>query len=250
VSRALGPESPLAIDEPKALSDLEAIADVLTAGADHRATQFVPPGHEQQLRGTLEHLQIRLGQQETLDFGDPAGGIRLYQSAFAAHFPQLLDGVERWNNAVREVKTAQSHYARVLAAEADRLDIEPPTYERDAILRALSERTRPSLHLALEEWNPESVPVRGYDNGSVEFAGIRTKVAAPVAPVHLEKLLAPLTELCARARQLPEVQAVATAQDALTSLIQPFQDELRVELFAEAIRVAPQCPVCQRNSLP
>lgn len=58
-----------------------------------RPSQFVPPGHEPQLRGTLEHLQIRLGQQETLDFGDPAGGIRLYQSAFAAHFPQLLDRV-------------------------------------------------------------------------------------------------------------------------------------------------------------
>jgi hypothetical protein len=132
-------------------------------------------------------------------------------------------------------------------AKADELGIEPPTYDREVILRALSERTRPSLHLALEEWNPD-VPVRGYDDGRVEFAGVLTKVPKPVAPAHLEKLLGPLTELCMCARQLHEVERIARTQDGLTALIQPFLDELRLELFVDGIRVAADCPVCQRNA--
>lgn len=249
VERVLGAEPQLAIGEPKALADLQAIADVLAERAEsQQPVQFVSAGHAQQLRATLEHLQIRLGQQEELDFGDPAGGIKLYGRAFEAHFPQLLALVEEWNEAVRAVKAAHADYARALAAEADTLEIVPPTYERDAILRSLSERTRPSLHLALEDWSSEDVPVRGYDDGRVEFAGILTQVPKPVAPVHLEKLVAPLSELCTRARELPQVSTIAAAQDALTRLIQPFLDELRLELFVEGIRVAADCPVCERNA--
>lgn len=248
VTHALGANLEQAIDEPKTLGDLQAIADALAGTGDQRETEPVSASHEQQLRGTLEHLQIRLGQQEQLDFGDPVGSIHLYESAFAAHFPDLLARVQQWNDAVRAVKAAHGDYGAALAAAADALEIEPPTYDRDAILRALSERTRPSLHLALEELSTEAVPVRGYDDGRVEFAGVLTKVPKPIAPVHLQKLVAPLVELCARARALPEVQTIAAAQDTITGLIQPFYDELRLELFVEVIRVAPACPVCQRNT--
>lgn len=249
IEDVLGAESQMAIGEPKTLADLQAIADALsTRAASQQPVQFVSAGHAQQLLATLEHLQIRLGQQEQLDFGDPAGGIKLYGRAFEAHFPQLLARAEEWNEAVRALKAAHADYARALAAEADTLEIVPPTYDRDAILRALSERTPPSLHLALEEWPSEELPVRGYDDGRVEFAGILTRVPRPAAPVHLEKLVAPLIELGTRARELPQVSTVARAQDALTGLIQPFLDELRLELFVEGIRVAADCPVCERNA--
>ena len=105
----------LAIGEPKTLANLQAIANSLAARAEsQQPVQFVSAGHAQQLRGTLEHLQIRLGQQEELDFGDPAGGIELYGRAFEAHFPQLLAHVEEWNAAVRAVSadaTAACHFA-------------------------------------------------------------------------------------------------------------------------------------------
>jgi hypothetical protein len=248
VVRVLGPASPLAIDDPNTLDDLQAIGDALAGSGGQQQVEFVPASHDQQLRATLKHLQIRRGQQAELDFGDPVGGIKLYGSAFAAHFPQLLARVQEWNEAVRAVTAARSDYASALAAEADKLQIEPPTYDRDTILAVLEELTRPSLHLALEDWSPEGVPVRGYDDGRVEFAGILTKVPPPVAPAHLQKLVAPLVQLCTRARELPQVTTIASTQDALTSLIQPFLDELRLELFVEGVRVASDCPVCQRNA--
>ena len=249
VTRIVGAESQLAIGEPRTLADLQAIADALAAGAEgQQPVELVSADHKQQLRAILEHLQVRLRRQEQLDFGDPVGGIRLYGRAFEAHFPQLLARVEQWNEAVRAVKAAHAEYAEMLAVEADKLEIVPPTYDRDVILRTLSERTRPSLHLALEEWPAEDVPVRAYEDGRVEFAGILTQVAKPVAPAHLQKLVAPLTEICMRARHLPQVSTIAATQDALTRLIQPFLDELRLELFVERIRVATDCPVCQRNA--
>lgn len=249
VMRLLGAESALSIGEPKTVDDLQAIADALASGANGgQQAQFVSAGHDQQLRATLEHLQIRLGQQTELDFGDPIGGMQLYRRAFAAHFPQLLARVQEWNAAVRAVEAAHSDYATTLVVEADELGIEPPTYDREVILRALSERTRPSLHLALEEWNPGDVPVRGYDDGRVELAGVLIKVPKPVAPAHLQKLLGPVTELCMRAREFPEVETIARTQDALTALIQPFLDEVRLELFVDSIRIVADCPVCQRNA--
>jgi hypothetical protein len=99
VMRLLGAESSLSIGEPTTLDDLQAIADALAAGGNGRQqTQFVSAGHDQQLRAILEHLQVRLGQQTELDFGDPLGGI---QSMAAPSLPTSLSSSTVFRSGTR-----------------------------------------------------------------------------------------------------------------------------------------------------
>jgi hypothetical protein len=54
-------------------------------------------------------------------------------------------------------------------------------------------------------------------------------------------------DLCDAERQLPEVRAVAKAQDDLTRVIPALSDEIKLHFMTETMPVARQCPVCQRN---
>ncbi len=63
----------------------------------------------------------------------------------------------------------------------------------------------------------------------------------------LRSLVQPLIDLCTEARNLPDVQNIAQAQDELTAKIQPLADELKLYLARETIPVATSCPICQVN---
>ena len=117
---------------------------------------------------------------------------------------------------------------------------------------ALSFGERPEYAQLWREWPEEVVPVRGSVDGSVEIAGIRTNVrlAGPrpmLSEEELRSLVRPLIDLCVAARELPEVQDIARAQDALTALIQPLADKLALYLATETFPVSASCPICRVN---
>jgi hypothetical protein len=100
------------------------------------------------------------------------------------------------------------------------------------------------------QWDAAVMRVETVD-GSVEVAGIRTNVRPAgkelLGEEELRQLVRPLAELCEAAPRVPEVVAVAKAQDDLNQLMPAFTDELKLHLVTEAIVVDEGCPICQRN---
>jgi hypothetical protein len=233
-----------------------ALFQLFVVERDIARLSLVPAMHYEQLRGMLERSQITVGQQVRFEFGDPPDGRQLFLDAFFAHFPELSKPFAEWDAAVARVEAARASFAAALERAADDAGVQTPMYDRTSILQRLKERTPPRLHLMLEEWPEDSVPVEGSVVGTVDVAGIRTDLppwtanygtTLPLGPGKLKGLVKPLVDLCNTARQLPEVRAVAEAQDHLTQLIPALSDEIKLHFVAETIPVAQQCPVCQRN---
>lgn len=210
---------------------------------------LIPVRHFGQLHAALERSIQTLYQQIKLDFNDPPDGRQLYREMFFAHFPELSDDFVDWDQAVERVQSARVSFAQELERVADRLGVDAETYDRPAMLQALQDVARPSLHLKLEEWRGDTVPVSGSVDGSVDVAGIRTNISTSrtLTEPELRLLVHPLIDLCAEARNLPDVQNIAHAQDALTAKIQPLADGLKLYLARETIPVAANCPICQVN---
>ena len=210
---------------------------------------LIPVRHFEQLRAALERSIQTLGQQEKLNLDDPRGGRPLYREMFFAHFPELSDDFADWDQAVERVRSARASFAQELERVADRVGVTAKIYDRAGVLQALQELTRPSLHLKLEEWRGDTVPVSGSVDGSVNVAGIRTNISTlqTLTEPELRSLVQPLIDVCTEARYLPGVLNIAQAQDALTAKIQPFADELKLYLARETIPVAASCPICQVN---
>ena len=212
---------------------------------------LVPPMHYETLRGLLESCQLMIGRQVRCEFGDPPNGRQLHRDAFFAHFPELAEPVSKWDTAVTRVEKARENFATALERTADAAGVNPTTYARPSILQCLQERTRPSLHLMLEEWPQGDVPIKGSIDGSIEVAGIRTNVRLAdeelLGEEELRELVRPLIGLCDAARRLPEVTALAKAQDDLNQFMPAFSDEIKLHLVTEAIVVVEGCPICRRN---
>jgi hypothetical protein len=229
----------------------ESSAVLVAAAQGSLERALVPPMHYDTLRGLLESCRLMIGRQVRFEFGDPPDGRPLIRDAFFAHFSELAHHVARWDEAVKRVEEARGAFASALEAAADAVGVNSSTYDRTSILERLQERTRPSLHLLLEEWPPGALPVKGSVDGSVEVAGIRTNVELAgkelVSDHELRELVRPLRDLCDAARRLPEVKDVAKAQDDLNRLMPVFSDELKLHLVTETIAVEGACPICQRN---
>ena len=210
---------------------------------------LIPARHFGQLHAALEQSIQTLYKQGKLIFHDPIRGRPLSREMFFAHFPELSDDFADWDQAVERVRSARASFEHELERAADRVGVNAETYDRTAILQAFQEPTRPSLHLKLEEWPEDVVPVSGSVDGSIDVAGIRTTIstARTLTEPELRSLVQPLIDLCAEARNLPDVQNIARGQDALTAKIQPLADELRLYLARETIPVAASCPICQVN---
>ncbi len=212
---------------------------------------LVPPIHYEWLRGALQASHQTLYNQAAHGFGDQPGGRQLYREAFFAHFPALTDDFAAWDSAVGRVQSARVSFAEELERVADEVGVDSTTYDRAAILRALNELSRPSLHLALEGWPEGVVPVTGSVDGTVDVAGIRTSVPRPDSRLldedELRALAKPVLDLCGKARELPDVENIAHAQDALVGMIEPLADKVKLYAATETIPVATGCPICKLN---
>lgn len=211
--------------------------------------------HEQQLHEWLGLLKKTVSQVAFSDFADfPAGASQL-QLALITHFPDLLQPLSEWDQAVARSQAAPETSREQIERAVITSPSIPDGYDRESIATSIARLVvahSGSYRLVLRAVRDDFRD--GATFWSVYIAsGLRDEAKVAALPdAHIEQILQTaseheaalqaIVERVGTSEQLPEI---AASRAALEALKQPLMDLLAIKSTVSPILFAADCPFCQ-----
>ena len=213
------------------------------------ARERTSPNHQSDLQARLVGFT-----QATTSGAEWGAGSDNQQTAFRAHFPDLMPTVEAWNSAVVRARAAPDALHAWIEAEYESLGLEEPTYVPITIKRLLFEvliqNPAPGTHL---QWGRTPEFGESADTTLRLYAG---NVNNPLAFVDIEpretldertaRITAPVDDILARGQACDALQEVVASKEARDAMVQPAYTRFEPHFHA-TLYLASGCPFCDKQ---
>jgi len=203
----------------------------------------------------MDLLRMAVDLEAPCEFGDLPGTGEGRKEAFMAHFRELQEPLEEWNEQVERVRSAPAALWSWYERAAHKRGVSEPPFAVGALIDRLAiltaERSRHGelgVHHALQMERFRD-RVSGLERISLHLEGqnVARLPSEPATTIEqrsadAEALLQKLFDEAQRSNQANEI---ANSRDALLDLKQPLLERLAIHGSVDAILFDPACPACR-----
>jgi hypothetical protein len=249
-------EPPPPDDPTPAAADQHRAPRITHEPSDPTARNEVGRIHEQDLHGRLSGIARSVAQNSTTGYAGFPGGADQDERSVAAHFPDLIPPLVKWDAAVARAQVAPDAARAQVERAVAAADI-PPGYHRQHIAEIIARFVvvHPDYRIVLRavqddfrngEWSVFTASGRGMDLKVAQLPNLPIEEIKERAGAH-EAALQSIVDSVRDSDLIPEI---GESRAALEGLKEPLLDLVRLKQAVSPILFAADCSYCEAQLQP